>query len=77
MVAVHLEKIVRRCGSGRAGDEVVVDDIVREITAGIGDSVTGLVIVNDVVNENIIYLGERIAVMRAGKNVVAPGEVVI
>lgn len=77
MITVHLKKIVRGRGGGRAGNKVIIDDVVGEIAAGIGNGVTGLIVVNDIINENVIYFGERIAVMRAGKNIVAPGEVIV
>src|SRR5262249_38113556 len=67
--AIHPEESVAGIRGGRPGDKVVVDDVVREVPRRIGDRVTGLKIVEDVVDELRIGLGRRAAVVAVDKDV--------
>ncbi len=77
LVAVHLEKVIAWAAGGGAGDEVIVEDVLGEDAAGIGDGVAALVIIDNIIDEDRVNLGERVAVVPAGKNIVAPGEGVV
>ena len=70
LVGVNLEKIIAGAGGGRAGDEIIVDDVVAKDAAGIAAGVTGLIIIDDVVDKNRVGLGERLAVVRVDPKVV-------
>jgi hypothetical protein len=69
-----LIEIVAGAGGGRAGDEIIVDDVVREIAAGIRDRVSGLIVVNDVVDVDGVNFREGLAFVAVGEEVVTPGE---
>ena len=71
LVIVHL--IPRKISTTRRpGDKVIVHDVVIERGAGVR-GIARRIIVFDVVDENRVDLGQRIAVVRIGENVVEPG----
>ena len=58
--------------AGRAGDKIIVHDVMAEIGAGVG-GVPGVAIVERVVDEDRVDLGQWIPVVRIGEQVVEPG----
>ena len=58
----------------RAGDEIIIHDVVLEGRAGVR-GVAGGIVVFEIVDEDGVDLRERIAVMRVGEDVVEPGKI--
>ena len=70
---VVIDLIPGEIGTARsgAGDEIVVYNVVAEFGAGMG-GVTGGAVVEDVVDEDIVHLGQRVAVVGIGEEAVKP-----
>ena len=74
MPGVHLIEIVSWGVRGRAGNEVIVDDVVPVRTAGIPGTIGVLVVVGHVVDVLGVGLGQGQATMGIGPKVGVPGE---
>lgn len=65
LACVHLKVVVADAGGARPGNEIVVDDIMAKTTAGVGNSVGGLIVVDYIVDILRICFSEGLTVVPA------------